>query len=241
MTQQMGLFAAFGAGLLSFLSPCVLPLIPAYLSLMTGLSMSELSDDDVSKVRILIPALLFVLGFSIVFVALGASASVIGQFLAQYRVLVERIAGVAVIAFGILMLGVIKMPGLYAEARLDLGRARSFGRGAAFVMGMAFAAGWTPCVGPILGSILALAGSSGDVGAGVLLLFSYSMGLGVPFIAVALLFGRMAPAIRWFGRRALILNRIAGAMLIVIGALIFSGRLGLLAAWLVRVLPTVSI
>jgi cytochrome c-type biogenesis protein len=238
MTGQLGMAAAFGAGLLSFLSPCVLPLIPAYLSLMTGLTASELSDSEMPKARILVPALLFVLGFSIVFVALGASASVLGQFLMQYRVVVERIAGVLVIAFGVLMLGVIRVPWLYGEARVDVGRARSFGRGASLVMGMAFAAGWTPCVGPILGSILALAGSSGNVATGSMLLLAYSLGLGVPFVAVAVLFSRMMPVVRWVARRSLVINRVAGSVLIVVGALIFTGRLGVLAAWFTRVLPT---
>lgn len=241
MTEQLGIVAAFSAGVVSFLSPCVLPLIPAYLSLMTGLSVGQLSGDDVPRARVITPALLFVLGFSIVFVALGASASVIGQALMQYRSIVEWVAGIVVIAFGVLMLGVIKVPWLYGEARADIGRARSFGRGAALVMGMAFAAGWTPCVGPILGSILTLAGSSGSVSTGATLLFAYSLGLGVPFIATAVLFSRVMPLVRWIGRRALVINRVAGVVLILIGVLIFTGRLSALAVWFTRILPPISL
>jgi len=238
VSGSVSFVAAFTAGLLSFLSPCVLPLIPGYLSFMTGLSTSELSDSDRSVSRVMVPAVLFVVGFSLVFVAMGASASVIGQFLDAYRVLVERIAGIAVILFGVLMLGVIKVPWLYGEARADMTSARRFGHGASLVMGMAFAAGWTPCVGPILGSILALASTSGSAAQGALLLLAYSLGLGIPFLAVALLFGRVKPLLAWLNRHSLMVNRVAGAMLIAVGVLIFSGRLGALASWLVTVLPS---
>ena len=233
--------AAFAAGLVSFLSPCVLPLIPGYLSFMTGLTASELADEDRSTAKVMVPALLFVLGFSLVFMALGASASVLGQFLTDYRGIIDRVAGIAVMVFGVYMLGVIRIPGLYGEARADMGRSRSFGRAAALVMGMAFAAGWTPCVGPILGSILALAASTGSIGAGALLLFVYSLGLGVPFLAVAFLFGRLTPLLRWLNTRSLIVSRIAGAVLIGIGVLIFSGRLTVLATWLTGFVPHLNI
>lgn len=241
MTQSISVFAAFGAGLLSFLSPCVLPLIPGYLSFMTGMTASELSADKRSVGRVLVPALLFVAGFTLVFVAFGASASVLGALLVRYRDVAEKVAGIALVAFGVLMLGIIKVPWLYGEARFEMNRARSFGRGAAVVMGMAFAAGWTPCVGPMLGSILALAGATGSVGQGVLLLFAYSLGLGVPFVAVALLFGRLTGVLRWMNRHALVLNRVAGALMVVLGALVFSGRMGILAAWLTKVLPSIQI
>lgn len=232
---------AFSAGLLSFLSPCVLPLLPAYLSFMTGLTTAELADDDHSKVRVLLPALLFVAGFSLVFVGLGASASLLGQVLAQYRDVIEKISGLVVVAFGVLMLGILKVPWLYGEVRADMGRARSFGRGAAFVMGMAFAAGWTPCVGPILGSILALAGTTHSAAQGALLLLTYSAGLGVPFLLVAVLFGRVGPLLSWISRHSLTINRVAGVILIVVGALIFSGRLGVLGNYLSRVIPSVQL
>jgi len=237
----VGYAAAFAAGVASFLSPCILPLIPAYLSFLTGLSAAELADENRDPWRVVAPALLFVAGFTLVFVAFGASASVLGQVLAAHRELVEKIAGIVVILFGVLMLGVIRVPWLYGEARVDLERSRRFGRGAALVMGMAFAAGWTPCVGPILGSILALAGSTGSVTQGAVLLLFYSAGLGVPFIAVGLLFGRASGLLRWFARRSGTINRVAGAMLVVVGVLIFTGKLSLLAAWLTQVLPAVEL
>jgi cytochrome c-type biogenesis protein len=237
MSGSVGLAAAFAAGVLSFLSPCVLPIVPAYLSFMTGLTISELSGDDVPLRVVLVPSILFVAGFSIVFVAFGASASVLGHFLVQYRSVVGRIAGLVVLAFGLLMTGWIKVPWLYGEARVGLERSRAFGRGAALVMGMAFAAGWTPCVGPILGTILALAASVGDVGRGALLLLAYSIGLGVPFILTALLFGRLKGLLRWMGRHTLVINRVAGIILMVVGVLMLTGRMGVLAGWLASALP----
>jgi cytochrome c-type biogenesis protein len=241
MSSSVGFVGAFLAGVISFLSPCVLPLIPGYLSFMTGLTVAELSEDSRPLGQIMGTAVLFVLGFSVVFVLLGASASVLGQFLTQYRDLIEKIAGLAVILFGVFMLGVVKIPGLYGEARMDLARSRRFGRGAALVMGMAFAAGWTPCVGPILGVILTLAASTGSVSHGALLLFAYSLGLGLPFLLVALLFGSVRPLLSWLTRHSAVINRVAGATLIVIGVLIFSGRLTVIASWLTKVLPSFGV
>jgi cytochrome c-type biogenesis protein len=237
MSGSVGLAAAFAAGVLSFLSPCVLPIVPAYLSFMTGLTTSELSGDQVPLRVVLVPSILFVAGFSIVFVAFGASASVLGHYLVQYRSIVGRVAGLIVFAFGLLMTGWIKVPWLYGEARFGLERSRAFGRGAALVMGMAFAAGWTPCVGPILGTILALAASTGDVGRGALLLLTYSIGLGVPFILTALLFGRLKGLLRWIGRHTVVINRVAGLILMAVGVLMLTDRMGMLAGWLTNTLP----
>jgi cytochrome c-type biogenesis protein len=233
----VGIVSAFGFGMLSFLSPCVLPLIPAYLSFMTGMTSSELAEKRPSTARVLVPALLFVAGFSIVFVALGASASVIGRLLLDYRWAVEKVAGVAIVAFGVLMLGVIKVPWLYGEARVDLEKSRAFGRGASLVMGMAFAAGWTPCVGPFLGTLLTFAGASSSVGWGALLLAVYSLGLGVPFLLVALLFGRLSGLLKWIGRYSAAVNKVAGALLVLVGILVFTGRLAQLSGWLSSVIP----
>jgi len=241
MEGSVGFAAAFAAGVLSFLSPCVLPIIPGYLSFMTGLTTQELADERPPLAAVLVPSLLFVAGFSIVFVALGVSASVLGQFLSAYRSVVIRVAGVTVFAFGLLMTGVIKVPWLYGEARVGLERSRAFGRGAALMMGIAFAAGWTPCVGPILGTILALAASGGNAAYGAALLLVYSLGLGLPFVLTALLFGRLTGLLRWLNRHSLVINRVAGGLLMAFGVLIFTGRLGLLAGWLTSVLPSFQI
>jgi cytochrome c-type biogenesis protein len=239
--DSIGFVAAFAAGLLSFLSPCVLPILPGYLSFMTGLTTTELSAGERRASIVLIPSVLFVLGFSTVFVALGASASVLGSVLVEYRSAITIVAGVFVFAFGLLLTGVIRVPWLYGEARVDLEKTRRFGRGASYVMGMAFAAGWTPCVGPILGTILALAASSGGVVHGAALLLAYSLGLGVPFIATALLFGQLKGVLRWLNRHALIVNRVAGAILMVVGILIVTGRFTALAGWLAGVLPAIEL
>ena len=235
--MSVGLASAFGAGLLSFLSPCVLPLIPAYVSFMTGLSIGEISGDRRRLTSVLVPALLFILGFSLVFVALGATASVLGTLLRTYRDVLSKVAGVVIFAFGFLLLGVVKVPWLYREARLDMAGARRFGPAAALVMGIAFAFGWTPCVGPILGSILLLAGSGGDPVRGALLLTAYSAGLGVPFLIVALALGKLAGTLRWLNRHSVVIDRVAGSVLMALGLLVLSGKLGLVSAWFLQLMP----
>jgi cytochrome c-type biogenesis protein len=231
------LAVAFGAGFVSFLSPCVLPLIPGYVSFITGFTPAELADEKPALSRLLVPSLLFVAGFTFVFVALGASASLLGSLLLPYRDVLARVAAVLVIGMGVLMLGVIKVPGLYAEKRFDLSRTRSLGRWAAPVMGMAFAFGWTPCVGPILASILALAGTSSDVGRGTMLLLAYSAGLGVPFVLAGLLFGKLRGAMRFMSRHSLTVNRVAGTLLIVMGVLMLTGRLAAMTGLFLRYVP----
>ncbi len=238
---SVGLAGAFGAGLLSFLSPCVLPLIPAYVSFMTGLSVSDLSDGRRRTSQVLVPALLFVLGFSLVFVALGASASMLGTLLRTYRDPLGRVAGVVIFGFGVMLLGVVKVPWLYREARMDLAGARKYGPAAALVMGMAFAFGWTPCVGPILGSILLLAGSGGGAARGALLLAAYSAGLGVPFLVVALALGKLGGALSWLKRHSIAIDRVAGIVMMVLGALVFFGKLGLISAWFIQTFPALRL
>jgi len=237
MAGLLGIVAAFGAGIVSFLSPCVLPLVPGYISFITGFAPGELEQTRPRVSDVLVPSLLFVTGFTLVFVALGATASILGAFLQPYRSALTRIAGVLVLLMGVFLLGIIKIPGMYAERRFELSRARSFGRGAALVMGMAFAFGWTPCVGPILASILAFAGTSADVRRGAILLLAYSAGLGVPFVVTGLLFARLRRALRFLTRHSLAVNRVAGVLLIVMGLLIVSGQLVVAGRWILRVLP----
>lgn len=237
-TGLLGLLVAFGAGLVSFLSPCVLPLIPGYVSFITGFSPADLSEGKPPLGAVLVPSLLFVAGFGFVFVALGASASMLGALLSPYKAVLAKVAGVLVIGMGIFLLGIIKVPGFYAEKRFDLSRARSFGRGAAFVMGMAFAFGWTPCVGPILGSVLALAGTSSQVGRGAMLLLAYSLGLGVPFVVTGIAFSRLRGALRFLNRHSLALNRAAGVLLIAMGLLIVTGQLAAVGVLVLRLFPS---
>lgn len=243
MESSVTLLTAFLGGILSFIAPCVLPLVPGYLSFITGLSRPELGGEG-STGRVLVPAVLFTLGFTSVFVLLGVAAgfasTTLGPALGRYDDALEMAAGVIVVLIGVFMLGIIKLPWLYGEARFEMARARRFGRGAAFVMGLAFGFGWTPCVGPILAVILGLAAQTGDVTRAAVLLGAYSAGLAVPFLLTAAFFGRMAGTLAWFSRNSLAISRFAGGVLIIMGVLIFTGRLGELSGWLLKVVPALG-
>jgi cytochrome c-type biogenesis protein len=238
---MMGAFASFAAafvaGLVSFLSPCVLPLVPGYLSFLTGLSVRAEAEGTAGRTTVT-AALLFVLGFTIVFVALGSTASLAGALLAPYRDFLARAAGVLLAAFGVLMLGVVRVPWLYGEARFDPSKARGLGGWAAPVVGAAFAFGWTPCVGPVLGSILGLAGSTADVARGAALLLVYSLGLGVPFVLAAVFLRSAGPVLRRLQAQALTVQRIAGSFLLVFGLAMAFGLLPQITGMLGRILPT---
>lgn len=226
---------AFAAGIVSFLSPCVLPLVPGYVSFMSGVSLEELSSDSGASRKAGGAAIAFVLGFALVFTLLGASASAVGRLLDAYRNAFNSVAGVVVILFGLHTMGVLPIRWLYMEKRFQTAGVAPGALGA-FVMGLAFAFGWTPCIGPILAGILALAAREGSVGRGMMLLFIYSMGLGVPFIATGFatagflrFFARYKKYIRW-GEVA------AGALLVLVGALILSNRLTMLVQLMPRAL-----
>jgi cytochrome c-type biogenesis protein len=231
---------ALGAGVLTFLSPCVLPLIPGYIAFMTGMTTAQLAERDRKTKSVLVPSLLFVLGFSIVFVALGASASAAGAFLTQNQAVFEKVAGLVIFLLGFFMLGIIKVPWLYGEARFEMNKARRFGGLAALIMGMAFAFGWSPCVGPILGGILMMAASTAEVGRGVILLGVYSLGIGIPFVLVALTLGHVKPVLNWLNRRTLIINRVAGIVLMVLGVLIAVGWIDEVVGWLSAFIPKIG-
>jgi cytochrome c-type biogenesis protein len=226
-------WAAFSAGLLSFLSPCVLPLVPGYISFMTGLSLDELSEGaSVPNVRRAggFESLMFVLGFTVVFTALGASATFVGGLLNDHLTAFSRIAGIIIILFGLHLIGLVPIHLLYRQKRASLSQFTP-GLAGSFLMGLAFAFGWTPCIGPILSAILALAATEKTVAQGVLLLVAYSIGLGIPFIVTGFavnafmgFFKRYKPFIR-YGEMA------SGLLLIVVGAFIFSGRLTYLIRW----------
>jgi len=229
----LGLLVAFAAGLLSFLSPCVLPLVPSYLGFLTGMTLPEVEQ----RRRVaLIHATLFVAGFSLVFILLGATATALGRTLNYYQVWVQRIGGALIVAFGLICLGLIRSPMLYQERRLQLEHKPVGYLGSALV-GMVFAAGWTPCIGPVLGGILSLAASAGDVRRGVLLLAVYSAGLALPFIVAAL---AVEWFLRWFQRfRPLLpwVMRITGGLLVLVGVLLMTGQFTRLAAWLQGLTP----
>ena len=232
-TTSVGLFIAFTAGVLSFLSPCVLPLIPSYMSFITGLSLEEMGDQRRAAVT---HALLFVSGFTLIFMALGATATGLGRLLQFHQVWLERAGGVLIVVFGLYMLGAFSF-GVFARERRVHIQNKPLGYLGSVLVGVAFGAGWTPCIGPILGSILLYTSSQGDLGQGVVLLFSYSMGLAVPFIIVALAVERFITWFQSYRRYMPFVTKASGGMLVFLGLLLMSGYFSLLAAWLQGLTP----
>jgi cytochrome c-type biogenesis protein len=209
---------AFAAGAISILSPCCLPLLPGYLVYVSGVN----AGDQAGTKRVLGSAALFVLGFAIVFTILGASASVLGDLIIRRRDLFIRVSGAIVILMGLAMLGVIRLPFLYRERRVAMNRIQR-GPAGAVPLGMAFAFGWTPCIGPVLAGILAVAASAGSARWGAFLLFVYSLGLGLPLLLLAYFYTRAGKALGFFQRHARAIERVGGAMLVGIGVLLITG------------------
>jgi cytochrome c-type biogenesis protein len=229
----LGLFVAFAAGLLSFLSPCVLPLVPSYVGFLTGMTLPELTG----RRRVaLLHALLFIAGFSLVFVLLGASATALGSALKYYQTWIARVGGVLVILFGLVCLGVIKVGVLEQERRVQL-QHKPVGYLGSALVGVAFGAGWTPCIGPVLGAILSLAATTDSVARGMLLLGVYSAGLAVPFLLAAV---AVDSFLEWFQRFRRFLPwvmRVSGVLLIFVGLLMATGQFTRLAGWLQGLTP----
>ena len=230
---SLTVLVAFSAGLLSFLSPCVLPLVPSYITFITGMGL-----DDITRARrtTLVHALLFVLGFSFIFVSLGAGATAFGQLMLAYRSYIARAGGVLMIVLGLWMLGVLQIGALQQERRLHLSD-KPIGYFGTVLVGIAFGAGWTPCLGPTLGAILLLAANETQLSKGIALLAVYSAGLAVPFLLSALLLERFLAFFKIFRTRLGLVNRIAGILLIVVGALMFTGWFERLAAILQAYTP----
>lgn len=226
---------AFTAGLVSFLSPCVLPLVPSYVSFVAGMTLDELATSGTARARreAAYNAALFVLGFALVFVALGATATALGMALRRWLPLVQTIGGIVIILFGLYMLGVVRPLALMRERRVHLA-ARPAGRIGAVAVGAAFGAGWTPCIGPVLASILLYAGATTTVTHGMLLLAVYSLGLGVPFIVAALAVNWYLAGARRIGRWLAVLERAAGALLVVAGTLLVTGQFTRLTGFFAR-------
>jgi cytochrome c-type biogenesis protein len=224
--------AAFLAGVLSFLSPCVLPLVPGYVSLISGSSVESLQGQDRRLLtRVMASSLMFILGFSIVFILLGAVATGLGQLTRQYYPLLTRIAGAVIIVFGLHLTGVLKIKALYADKRMHQVKGDSTPWGA-FVVGFAFAFGWTPCIGPILATILALAASQDTVLKGTFLLAVYSLGLAVPFLLTSLGIDRFLSFYGRFRRHLHTVEVASGVLLIVIGALVLTRHFTMLSGYL---------
>ena len=229
----LGVAVAFAAGLLSFLSPCVLPLVPSYIGFLTGMTLPEVG----ARPRVaFLHALLFVAGFSLVFVLLGASATALGRALNYYQIWVQRIGGALIILFGLICLGVVRTSLLDRERRIHIEQ-RPVGYLASLLVGMAFAAGWIPCIGPVLGGILSLAATTTDVQRGMLLLAVYSAGLALPFLIAALAVESFLAWFQRFRRYLPWVMRISGAMLVFVGLLLMTGEFTRLAGWLQGLTP----
>lgn len=231
--ENISVLFAFTAGILSFLSPCVFPLIPAYVANLTG---STFGDDrmEVSKRVLLIRSVCFIIGFSIIFVLMGASASVVGRLFTHNRDIVQKISGVLIILFGLQMVGVLKLRFLMMEKRWEGKQAKETSAWRSLILGISFGAGWTPCVGLALSSILLLAGSANTVYSGMFMLLVYSLGLGIPFLAISLIITYSFKVVKSINRRLGLLSIINGWILVGMGLLLYAGQLQKISAYLSR-------
>ena len=232
---------AFAAGVVSFLSPCVLPIVPGYLSYMSGLATGADADRSERGGRTLSPwlaAIAFVAGFTVVFVALGATATLLGSLLRENQQLLARLGGAFIVLMGLVFIGALKVPWLYREARFH--PSPEVGIWGSAVLGAAFAFGWSPCIGATLGAVLAMAagrGASGGPLEGALLLAVYSVGLGLPFIAAGLGMSRLGRVMAWFRRHARAVNLVSGALLLGVGLLLLTGHFFQLSIWMQKTFP----
>ncbi len=256
---DISFWAAFTAGVISFISPCVLPLVPPYLAYIAGVNMQELTRQatpsangtttlgaggsgaagSVISWRVAFIALVFVAGFSTVFVAMGASASAIGQLLREYMDILSKVAGVIIIIMGLHFLGVFRLPFLLREYRLNVNAKPATLLGA-YVMGLAFALGWTPCIGPVLAAILAMAAQEESVAQGAALLSVYSAGLGIPFLLAAALLGPFMGAMKRFRRYMGVVEKVMGGFLVLTGIMFLTGTIQRLSVWLLETFPALA-
>jgi len=228
------------AGVLSFLSPCVLPIVPPYLAYMGGISMGEMTAQGPARRRVILPALFFVLGLSTIFLLLGFTASVFGSFVLQNQLLLARISGVVIIVFGLHFLGVFRIPILERELRMEAGE-RSGSAVGAYVLGLAFAFGWTPCIGPQLGAILSLAAQAESTTRGTLLLGVYALGLGLPFLLAAIFVERSMALMTRLKRHMRLIERAMGALLLVVGVALVTGAFTDFSFWMLETYEALGI
>lgn len=230
------MFVALAAGIISFLSPCVLPIVPPYLAYMSGVSLNDLSESGQSRARAVVPALFFVLGLSTVFIFLGFTASAIGTVFLQYQRYFNTVAGILVMIFGAHFVGVYRIKFLDREARLDAGDrgGSSFG---AYILGLAFAFGWTPCVGPILAAILFMAAAKESAGQGALLLGLYALGIGIPFVIAGFFASRFIRFSTRIKKHMAVIEKAMGLLLVITGILFMTGQMSRIAQWLLEMFP----
>jgi cytochrome c-type biogenesis protein len=233
------MLVALFAGLISFLSPCVLPIVPPYLAYMSGVSIGEIQGTSAARRKAVIAALFFVMGLSTVFLLLGFTASAFGAFVVQNQELLAQISGVVVIVFGLHFLSVFRIPLLDREARMDTGESGGSAMGA-YVLGLAFAFGWTPCIGPQLGAILSLAASEASVTRGTVLLGVYAIGLGVPFLLAAMFLTRSMVLMNRMKRHMNLIEKIMGGLLLIVGVALVTGLFSSFSWWLLETFPALA-
>lgn len=232
--ENVSLFIAFGGGLLSFFSPCVLPVIPSYVSYITGISFEDLTgEQDRGRIRktTLKNSIFFIAGFSLIFILLGASSSFLGAMLSEYQGIIRKAGGVMIVVMGLYIAGVLKIGFLSREKRLHL-QNKPAGLLGSFLVGTAFAAGWTPCIGPVLGSILLYASTAGSVASGIELLTAYALGLGIPFFFTSLAINTALSYFRKINRSMRVISVVSGLFLVVAGIMLFTGTFGVLSRYM---------
>lgn len=238
------LTGALIAGLLSFLSPCVLPLVPPYLCFLAGTTLDKLVDDETpslsTRLSVIFQSIAFVLGFTTVFVALGSTATFLGDLFASHMQLLSSIAGVLIIVLGVHFLGLFKITTLFKDVRFDGMRNGKTGLFGAYIVGLAFAFGWTPCIGPILASILIVAGSEESVGEGMVLLLAYSAGIGIPFIVAAAFTGWFMSFAKGFRRYFNAMEKVVGGLLVITGILFLTDGMAEISFWLLEYFPALG-
>jgi cytochrome c-type biogenesis protein len=239
--SAIAMLTAFAAGIVSFLSPCVLPLVPGYVSYMAGYSLRDVKNpaDPQAKIAALVASFFFVLGFSTVFVALGASATALGQLLLKYRYEANIVGGAIVIVFGLLTTGLVRISWFQRDFHLHP-HVRSGQPLAAYLLGLAFGFGWTPCIGPVLGAILTVSAVSATASSGITLLSAYSLGLGIPFLVTAVFTGGILKQLKSMRRIGLYLQVGAGVVMIIMGVAMITGQLSAFALWLLKTFPVLS-
>lgn len=243
MNNGVSIPLAFFGGILSFASPCVLPLVPSYISFVTGISFEELTGDNTNQLKkvILLNSLMFILGFSTVFVViLGSSAQLFGSLFMEYQDIIRKIGGLVIVILGIHIIGIINFKILQRDKRLHFFREKPTGLLGSFLVGVGFAAGWTPCIGPILSAIFAVAATSGKSGSGITLFIAYSTGLAIPFMLTSIGINTFLKHFNRFKKHMRIVSAVTGVFLIITGLLIFSNSLGIISGFLNSLIPSLS-
>jgi len=233
------MFVALAAGIISFLSPCVLPIVPPYLAFMSGMTVGEIQEGGTARAKVILAALFFVLGLSTVFIFLGFTASWMGSFFLNNQEILSQVSGVVVVIFGLHFLNVFRIPFLDREARMDTGEAGGSAFGA-YVLGLAFAFGWTPCIGPQLGAILSMAASEASVSRGTVLLAVYAAGLGIPFFLAAVFLTRAMTLMNKIKRHMALIEKLMGLLLVAVGLALITGAFTALAFWLLETFPVLA-